>query len=148
MHQRGSGLLILILAIVVVLIACAFLFMRPSAGPVTPGMANKGPQITPSACYARVPGGVSATVTITNSGTKDLRNVRVTKISVHGLAGGSAAPILLGRLAEGASTTFTLPFTGTQPSPGSSMHLQIDYDFEFGWRGSGGGTSGVTSVLP
>lgn len=148
MHQRGSGLLLFILAIVVILIACAFLFLRPSAGPGTPGSASGGPAVSPSASYARVPGGVSATVKITNTGTKDLRNVRVTKVSVHGMAGGPAAPILLGRLVEGASTTFTLPFTGTDLPPQSPLQLQIDYDYEFGWRGSGSGTSSVTSVLP
>ena len=148
MNQCGSGLLIVLVAILVLLIAGALFFVKPAAAPGTPGAAARGAHLALSVSCARTATGLTATVTATNDGAEHLRNVRIPRVSIQGLAGGPAAPIVLGRLDRGATATFTVPFSGAAPAPKSPVTLEIDHQIQFGWGGSGGGSSSVTSFVP
>jgi hypothetical protein len=151
MNRTGSGLLIAILAVVVAAALAAFLFFfKASAAPAPPGAARRGPHLGILVTCARTPTGIKATVTVTNDGTETLRNVRITRVSAENMSGGPTAPIVLGRVARGATSTFTVPFTGAPPPPNAPLVVRIDRSYDFGWfgSGSGSGSSEVTSLVP
>ncbi len=147
MNNSGSGLLLAILAVVVILIVgAALLFVPMSAGPGggAPGRATVGVSST----LVRNPNGLSAVITVTNPGGRDLRNFRITRLTVAGMSGGPAMPYTLGTVRGKAGVSVTIPFSGPAPAPNAQVHLNIDYAYQSGWFGKGAGSSGVTSVVP
>ncbi|HVE38552.1 MAG TPA: hypothetical protein VNM14_01605 [Planctomycetota bacterium] len=147
MNNSGSGLLLAILAVIVILIVgAALLFMPQAAGPGagTPGRAS----VTVSASLVRNPNGLSAVITVTNPGSGDLRNFQITRLVVSGMSGGPTMPHTLGTVRGGGSVSVTIPFSGPAPAPNAWVPVNFDYTYKTGWFGQGAGSSGVTSIVP
>jgi len=146
MNNSGSGLIAILVALVVLILAAALFLVPSRAG--TAGPAVGGPRVGLSVTFARTPAGYTATVTIANTGTESAKNLRITKVSSGSLVGTTSLPIDVGVVLPGKSATLTLPFTGPVPAGQTTASLNLDYEYKFGWFGKGGGGSGVTSVLP
>jgi hypothetical protein len=160
MNNRGSGMLIVVLVALALLIVGAFFLVgpvpsgsAPPGGPGVPGAAS--PSLTVS--LARTPTGVTATVTVTNSRSEDLKNLRISKATLSpviaavpqaSLSGTTPLPLQVGRLSRGAATSFTLVFTGPAPAAKAPMQLDITCDYEYGWAGKGSIGKSMTSILP
>jgi hypothetical protein len=147
MNTSGSGLLLAMVALVVLLVLGAALFFAPVAAGAGVGAPGTG-SLTVSASAVRNPSGVSAVIILTNSGTRDVRNFRITRLVVQGMNGGPPMPYLVGGVRSGGSVTVTIPFSGRAPAANAPVSLSIDYTFQEGWFGKGAGSSGVTSVVP
>jgi hypothetical protein len=148
MSRRGSFLPIAALAVLVLAMVAAALFMvRPAAGPAGRAAAG-GPGLAFSVTYLRTDQGIAAMVTVTNKGTEPLKELRLTRAGIASMAGGSPLPIEIGRLPRGATTTTTLPFTGTAPAADAPLSLNLDYTYRFGFFGKGSGSCGITSTVP
>ena len=147
MNNRGSVLLIAALVAVVLLMAGAFLLVVPATRVSAPG-APGGSGINATVALTRTPTGMTATVTVTNNGSKDLKNLRISKASLSAGSPPPPLPINLGRLSRGTSTTVAIPFTGSAPSPNTPVSVDITCDYELGWFGKGALSTGTTLVRP
>ena len=147
MNHRGSALLLAVLLALVLLSVAAFALMRPSSGSAAPGSSG-GASVNVTVSLARTPTGMTATVVLTNNRSEEVKNLRISKATVGSMSTTTSLPINLGRLPRGASTTFTIPFTGPAPSPDVPMSADITCDYEFGWSGKGSTSAGTTLLRP
>lgn len=147
--NNGSILLVVALAVVILVMAGAALVVARPAGPPA-GVAGGGSGVSFTVAWVRTPDGIAATVTASNNGPQDLKNLRITQADLASMTGGTPLPVVLGKLPRGASTTVTLPFSGPVPAPKSPRTLQVSYDYSFGFfaKGSGSGSLSVTAVVP
>jgi hypothetical protein len=154
MHNKGSIFLIVALAVVILVIGgAAFLLMVPSGGgsPAAAGSggsATAGSGPTFSVVLARTSTGLTATLTVANKGSDDLRDLRIIRADIASQVGGSTMPLVLGRLARGATTSLTLPYTGPAPAAKAPVQLNLQYDFKTGFFSKGGGSQSSTTLLP
>ena len=146
MNQTGSGLLLAVLVVVVLLIVAAALIFVPKGA--APGAGTPGRSLTVSGTLVRNPGGVSAIITISNPGSKDIRDFRFTQLIVPGMDGGTAKPYVVGYVRAGGSVSIPVAFAGPAPAPGAALQLLFAYDYRIGWFGKGAGSSAVTSIVP
>lgn len=153
MNNKGTALLIVVLVGLALVAASVFLFgvstSSARSGPPGSVPSRGGPSVTFAASYQRTPAGVIATVVVTNSGTEDLKDLRITQVTVTSMNGGAPLPPAISRLPRGSQTTFTLPFSGAVPSaPKSPLQMNFSYEYCFGWFGSGSGSTSTTTLLP
>ena len=145
MKIGGAVLLIVVIAILIVgMAAAAFLFTGSSAG--SGAAATPRPGVGIAVDYARSPNGVTATVTVGNNGSEDLRELRITKADIATLTGSTALPLVIGKLARGASTSLVFPYTGPAPAAKAPLQLQLQYDYKCTF-GNGSGTVDTTGFL-
>lgn len=146
--HAGSALLLIALALVMLLFAAAAFWALAARSAAAPGATGGGPTLAFTIAPARTPTGITVTVVAANGSADPLRDLRITRVFISGMAAGTPVPVNLGRLAPGASVTLPLPFAGSAPPPGTSLSLTLDYEYRRGWFGKGAGSSSVTSVLP
>lgn len=146
--RKNSGSVLVIVVVIVAIIAVAVfaLFRVRAAGPGAAGAT--GPKFTWSAAFVRTPTGVSATVTVVNTGTEDLKNLRVLRASVPSMTGVNALPVVLGTVPRGATSAITLPFTGPVPAANAPLQIEVEHDYKFGMFGNGSGSSSMTAIVP
>lgn len=148
MSDNGPFVMIAVLTVLVLgMVGGAFIMVRPSAATGV-GTAAGRPGVSFQVTFARSPQGIVATVTATNRGTEDLKDLRITQAALPSMTGGSSMPLQIARLPRGAATTLTLPFTGAAPSANAPLSLDLQYDYRFGAFGKGSGSSGITSIVP
>jgi hypothetical protein len=148
MSNRGSFLPIAALAILVLAMVAAALFMvKPTAAPAG-GAPAGGPGLAFSVTTVRTAQGITATVTVTNKGTEALKDLKVTKAALGSMTGAGPLPLLIPKLPQGAATTLVLPFTGTAPAANAPLSLNLDYTYRFGFFGKGSGSCGISSTVP
>lgn len=147
-NNKGSALLIVGLAVVIlVMVVAALLMTRPSAG--SSGTAPAGaPKLGFAVTCARTPGGVTATVTVTNKGSAALEDFRLDLVSVRGMKPTGTLPFVIGKFAAGGSSVVTIPFTGPAPAVNAPLQIELQYDYKEGWFTRGAGSTSITTVVP
>jgi len=148
MNNKGSALLIIALAVIILLMAGAALFVtgrRSASGGPPPGGA---PKVGFAVSCARTPGGVAATLTVSNKGGKGLDEFRMDLVAVPGMKPGRALPFMIGKLPAGGSSVVTIPFTGTAPAVNAPVQIELHYDYREGWFTRGAGNTSITTVVP
>jgi hypothetical protein len=146
--NNGPFVMIALLTVIILgMVGGAFLMVRPAAGPGA-GTAAGRPGVSFQVTFVRSPQGIVATVTATNRGTEDLKDLRITRAALPSMTAGSSMPIPIARLPRGAATTITIPFTGTASSANAPLSLDLSYDYRFGLFGRGSGSSGIASTVP
>lgn len=146
--RTGSALLLIALAFVMLLFAAAAFCVVGARSAAVPGPTAAGPTLAFTVASTRTPTGITATVVASNRSDDSLKDLRITRVFISGMAAGTPVPVNLGRLAPGTSVTIPMPFAGSAPPPGTSLSLTLDYEYRRGWFGRGAGSSSVTSVLP
>ncbi len=148
MNNKGSIFLIVALAVVILVLAGAALFLMTgasgSAG--SPTAARSGP--TFSVALARTSTGLTATLSVTNKGFDDLHDLQIVRADIAAMVGGKPMPIVVGTLAKGATTSITLPYTGPAPAANAPVQLNYQYDYKSGFFTKGAGSSSITTILP
>jgi len=148
--DKGAILLIVVLALLIVGMAAAALMMvRPTPTSVgAPGSiaAHAGPDF--AVALARSSNGITATVTLTNTGTEDLSDFRILRADMATLTGGTPLPLVVGKLPRGAKTSLVFPYTGPAPAANAPLRLEIQYTFKHGMFGNGSGSRDITAILP
>ncbi len=147
MNRRGSALLIIALAVVILLMIGAAFFMT---GRSAAGAGSGGPATGPgfAVVYARTPGGISATLTVINRGTAELSEVRLVLADVRGMKIARPLPYMVGKLPAGAAVLVTLPYSGSAPAAGGPVQLNLQYDYREGLFTRGAGSASVSAVVP
>ena len=147
MKDKGPVLLIAVLAILIVGMAGAALMMvRPAAG--SGGSPSMRADLDFSVTLARTSTGITATVVVTNAGSEDLSDVRVTRAEIASLTGSAPLPLVLGKLARNATTRLVLPYAGPAPAANAPVKLELQYDFNYGTFSSGSGSRDFTTIVP
>jgi hypothetical protein len=145
--DKGPILLIAVLAILIVGMAgAALLMVRPAAG--SSGSAAARPGVDFTVTLARASTGIMATVVVTNAGSEDLSELRVTRAAIASLTGTATLPLDLGKLARNGTTRLVLPYTGPAPAANAPVKLELQYDFNYGTFSNGSGSRDVTTIIP
>lgn len=148
MNNKGSVLLIVV-GVVMALVVVAGALLLTGRAPAGPGAAAPaGFGLGFSASYARTPGGVTATLTVTNKRTQAVDDVRLVLAELASMTGTRALPLALGTVPAGGTVSVTLPYTGPAPAANAPLQLQLHYDFKAGFFSRGGGTSSVIGFVP
>jgi hypothetical protein len=148
--NSGVVLLILVIAILVVgLAAAAFLFSGSSAGAAGAGTsAATRPGVDLAIVLLRSASGVGATVTMTNAGSEDLSDLRVTQADIAALTGATPLPLVIGTLPRNAKTSVVLPYTGPAPGANSLLQLKLHLTYKYGAFGNGSVSRDFTTLVP
>jgi len=151
MNNKGSFFLIVAPAVVILVMVGAALFMMMggsgSAGSGgSPTTARSGPKF--SVALARTSTGLTATLSVTNKGSEDLHDLQIIRADIAAMVGGKPMPIVVGKLANGATTSITLPYTGPVPAANSPVQLNYQYDYKSGFFTKGAGSNAITTILP
>ena len=149
MNQKGfTALIVIMVALILVVGAAAVLLVGGKGSAGTGGPSRQGPRVGISIALARSPTGLTATVTTTNQGTEDLKNLRLSAATLERMTGSTPLPLTSGPLPKGTSRGFILQFMGAPPASGTPIHLDLVCRFAYGWFGNGMDNSSITVFAP
>ena len=149
MNHKGSVFLIVALAVIILLMLGAAFFMRVPAAAGSGGSAmavRSGP--TFSVGLVRTSTGLTATLTVANKGSKDIRDLRIIRADIASQVGSKPLPLVIGTLSPGVSIVVTLPYAGPAPAANAPVQIQLQYDCKTGLFTHEGGSQSHTTVLP
>jgi hypothetical protein len=148
MNSTGLGVLLGALAALALLLVGLFFFapVRSASAPATAAPATGSLNVSTS--LERTPSGLRAVVHVQNGLPRNVRDFQITRIAIPGMTCDSKIPSFVRSVNSGCGLTVSIPFSGPSPAPNSQVHLDVDYAYETDLFGKGGGSSGVTSVVP